>query len=188
MCVCVCAGLKPGQRKVIFTCFKRNDKREIKVAQLAGSVGEHSAYHHGEVSTSFMLYNYIYSWPRIQPSQLSSVARALGCRVPAWKLGNRTFESCPGCSSVCFSSSKQWFCTTCPCIHVHVCMHFLPCSLQQSLMSTIVNLAQNFVGSNNINLLQPRGQFGTRLHGGKDAASSRSVQLCIHHVYMHVYM
>ena len=59
MCVCVCAGLKPGQRKVIFTCFKRNDKREIKVAQLAGSVGEHSAYHHGEVSTYFLLYNYI---------------------------------------------------------------------------------------------------------------------------------
>ena len=42
-------GLKPGQRKVLFTCFKRNDKREIKVAQLAGSVAELSAYHHGEV-------------------------------------------------------------------------------------------------------------------------------------------
>lgn len=43
-------GLKPGQRKVLFTCFKRNDKKDIKVAQLAGSVAEHSAYHHGEVS------------------------------------------------------------------------------------------------------------------------------------------
>ncbi len=43
------AGVKPGQRKVLFTCFKRNDKREVKVAQLAGSVGEMSAYHHGEV-------------------------------------------------------------------------------------------------------------------------------------------
>ncbi len=42
-------GLKPGQRKVLYTCFKRNDKRDIKVAQLAGSVAEHSAYHHGEV-------------------------------------------------------------------------------------------------------------------------------------------
>ena len=40
-------------------------------------------------------------------------------------------------------------------------------------MSTIINLAQNFVGSNNMNLLQPIGQFGTRLHGGKDAASPR---------------
>lgn len=42
-------GLKPGQRKVLFCCFKRNDKREVKVAQLAGSVAEMSAYHHGEV-------------------------------------------------------------------------------------------------------------------------------------------
>uniref|UniRef100_A0A2S2Q8Z8 DNA topoisomerase 2 n=1 Tax=Sipha flava TaxID=143950 RepID=A0A2S2Q8Z8_9HEMI len=86
-------GLKPGSRKVLFTCLKRNDKREIKVAQLAGSVAEHSAYHHGEMS----------------------------------------------------------------------------------LMSTIVNLAHNYVGSNNINLLQPIGQFGTRLQGGKDAASARYI-------------
>lgn len=50
ICVCVCvSGLKPGQRKVVFCCFKRNDKREVKVAQLAGSVAEMSAYHHGEV-------------------------------------------------------------------------------------------------------------------------------------------
>nr|DBA22322.1 TPA: hypothetical protein GDO54_013360 [Pyxicephalus adspersus] len=86
-------GLKPGQRKVLFTCFKRNDKREVKVAQLAGSVAEMSAYHQGEAS----------------------------------------------------------------------------------LMMTIINLAQNFVGSNNINFLQPIGQFGTRLHGGKDAASPRYI-------------
>ncbi|XP_070571021.1 DNA topoisomerase 2-alpha-like isoform X2 [Ptychodera flava] len=86
-------GLKPGQRKVLFTCFKRNDKREVKVAQLAGSIAEKSAYHHGEAS----------------------------------------------------------------------------------LMSTIINLAQNFVGSNNLNLLMPVGQFGTRLHGGKDAASPRYI-------------
>lgn len=36
----------------MFCCFKRNDKREVKVAQLAGSVAEMSAYHHGEVSFS----------------------------------------------------------------------------------------------------------------------------------------
>lgn len=42
-------------------------------------------------------------------------------------------------------------------------------------MGTIINLAQNFVGSNNVNLLQPVGQFGTRLHGGKDAASPRYI-------------
>ncbi|XP_060604745.1 DNA topoisomerase 2-alpha-like isoform X3 [Ruditapes philippinarum] len=87
-------GLKPGQRKVLFTCIKRNfTNREIKVAQLAGSVAELSAYHHGETS----------------------------------------------------------------------------------LMSTIIGLAQNFVGSNNLNLLQPIGQFGTRLHGGKDASSPRYI-------------
>ncbi|XP_053322154.1 DNA topoisomerase 2-beta [Spea bombifrons] len=86
-------GFKPGQRKVLFTCFKRNDKREVKVAQLAGSVAEMSAYHHGE----------------------------------------------------------------------------------QALMMTVVNLAQSFVGSNNVSLLQPIGQFGTRLHGGKDAASPRYI-------------
>ncbi|XP_034017358.1 DNA topoisomerase 2-beta [Thalassophryne amazonica] len=86
-------GLKPGQRKVLFTCLKRNDKREVKVAQLAGSIAEMSAYHHGE----------------------------------------------------------------------------------QALMMTIVNLAQNFVGSNNLNILQPLGQFGTRINGGKDAASPRYI-------------
>ena len=90
-------GFKPGQRKVLFSCFKRNLVKELKVAQLAGSVAELSAYHHGEVS----------------------------------------------------------------------------------LMSTIINLAQNFVGSNNINLLQPIGQFGTRLHGGKDAASPRYIFTCL---------
>jgi len=90
---CVVDGFKPGQRKVLFTCLKRNDKREVKVAQLAGSVAEKSAYHHGE----------------------------------------------------------------------------------QSLCGTIVNLAQNYVGSNNINVLMPNGQFGTRLSGGKDSASPRYI-------------
>ena len=46
---------------------------------------------------------------------------------------------------------------------------------ETSLQGTIINLAQNFVGSNNLNLLEPSGQFGTRLAGGKDAASSRYI-------------
>lgn len=46
---------------------------------------------------------------------------------------------------------------------------------EQSLNMTIVNMAQDFVGSNNINLLLPKGQFGTRLLGGKDAASPRYI-------------
>jgi len=86
-------GLKPSQRKILFGCLKRGLKQEIRVAQLAGYVSEHAAYHHGEAS----------------------------------------------------------------------------------LNSTIVGMAQTFVGSNNINLLVPIGQFGSRLLGGKDAASPRYI-------------
>ncbi|KAL7998934.1 putative ribosomal protein S5 domain 2-type [Plasmopara halstedii] len=46
---------------------------------------------------------------------------------------------------------------------------------EASLHSTIVNMAQDFVGSNNLPLLYPSGQFGTRLQGGKDAASPRYI-------------
>ena len=42
---------------------------------------------------------------------------------------------------------------------------------EASLNGAIVNMAQDFVGSNNVNLLMPNGQFGTRLQGGKDSAS-----------------
>jgi DNA topoisomerase-2 len=90
-------GLKPSQRKILFSCLKRNLRDEIRVAQLAGYVSEHAAYHHGEAS----------------------------------------------------------------------------------LNGTIVAMAQNFVGSNNVNLLKPVGQFGSRLMGGKDAASPR---------YIHTYL
>ena len=44
-----------------------------------------------------------------------------------------------------------------------------------SLQGTIINMAQDFVGSNNINLLYPSGVFGTRILGGKDAASPRYI-------------
>ena len=86
-------GLKPSQRKVLHCAFKRRLTADIKVAQLAGYVGEHAAYHHGE----------------------------------------------------------------------------------GSLTGTIVSLAQDFCGARNINLLVPSGQFGTRLAGGKDAASPRYI-------------
>ncbi|KAK0416621.1 hypothetical protein QR680_012593 [Steinernema hermaphroditum] len=46
---------------------------------------------------------------------------------------------------------------------------------EESLVNTIVRLAQNFVGSNNLNLLQPIGQFGTRHQGGSDCASARYI-------------
>jgi DNA topoisomerase-2 len=44
-----------------------------------------------------------------------------------------------------------------------------------SLTNTIIGLAQNYVGSNNLNLLEPIGQFGTRLQGGKDSAHARYI-------------
>lgn len=46
---------------------------------------------------------------------------------------------------------------------------------EASLNGAIVNMAQIFVGSNNMNLLMPNGQFGTRLQGGKDSASERYI-------------
>ena len=89
----VADGLKPSQRKVMYSCFQKNLKDEMKVAQLAAYVAEKSAYHHGEVS----------------------------------------------------------------------------------LADTIVKLANDYTGSNNINLLEPCGQFGTRLMGGKDASQTRYI-------------
>ena len=46
---------------------------------------------------------------------------------------------------------------------------------EASLNAAIVGMAQDYVGSNNINLLMPNGQFGTRLQGGKDSASERYI-------------
>ncbi|KAK0638045.1 DNA topoisomerase 2 [Lasiodiplodia hormozganensis] len=86
-------GFKPGQRKVLYTCFKRNLKRDMKVNELAGFVGGLTNYAYGDAS----------------------------------------------------------------------------------LQQTIVGLAQNFVGSNNINLLEPSGNFGSRIQGGNDAASARYI-------------
>lgn len=86
-------GFKPGQRKVLYTCFRRNLKKDVKVVELAGSVSGLTAYAYGETS----------------------------------------------------------------------------------LQQTIVGLAQTFVGSNNINCLEPSGNFGSRLQGGSDCASARYI-------------
>ena len=86
-------GLKPSERKILFSCFKRKLNSEIKVAQLSGYVSEHSAYHHGEMSLNL----------------------------------------------------------------------------------TITAMAQDYIGSNNFNLLVPVGQFGSRYHGIKGAASPRYI-------------
>ncbi|KZF25188.1 DNA topoisomerase II [Xylona heveae TC161] len=86
-------GLKPGQRKVLWSCFKRNLKKDMKVVELAGYVSGLAAYQHGE----------------------------------------------------------------------------------SSLHQTIVGMAQTYVGANNVNCLEPSGNFGTRLNGGSDAASARYI-------------
>ena len=44
-----------------------------------------------------------------------------------------------------------------------------------SLAETIINLAQDYPCSNNINLLTPHGAFGTRSNNGQDAAQTRYI-------------
>jgi len=46
---------------------------------------------------------------------------------------------------------------------------------EASLQGTVIAMAQDFVGSNNLNLLLPIGNFGSRQEGGDDAASSRYI-------------
>ena len=46
---------------------------------------------------------------------------------------------------------------------------------EASLQGTIIGMAQNYVGANNVNQLHPSGQFGTRLLGGEDHASARYI-------------
>lgn len=51
-----------------------------------------------------------------------------------------------------------------------------------SMTGTITGMADNYVGSNNINLFYPGGMFGTRLQGGKDCGSARYVETCLEKV------
>ena len=46
---------------------------------------------------------------------------------------------------------------------------------EECLNQTIIKMAQTFVGSNNINILEPEGQLGSRVANGRDAASPRYV-------------
>jgi len=58
---------------------------------------------------------------------------------------------------------------------------------EASLNGAIVNMAQNYMGSNNINLLEPRGQFGTRLNNGADSASERYIFTCLNPLTRHIF-
>lgn len=46
---------------------------------------------------------------------------------------------------------------------------------ENSLQQAIVGLAQIYVGTNNINILFPSGQFGSRIQGGNDSSSPRYI-------------
>ena len=56
-----------------------------------------------------------------------------------------------------------------------------------SLNKAIVGMAQEYVGSNNINTLLPLGQFGTRLMGGKDSASERYIFTALNKLTRFIY-
>lgn len=46
---------------------------------------------------------------------------------------------------------------------------------EDSLVETVTNMAQTYLGSNNIAMLHEAGQFGSRLEGGRDAAAGRYI-------------
>lgn len=58
---------------------------------------------------------------------------------------------------------------------------------ENSLQETVINMAQNFVGSNNINLLIPEGNFGTRYQLGADAASPRYIFTKLNNITEEIY-
>lgn len=58
---------------------------------------------------------------------------------------------------------------------------------EQSLCGAVINMAQDYVGSNNLNLLEPHGAFGTRLCSGNDAASPRYIFTQLSPVAMHLF-
>ncbi len=58
---------------------------------------------------------------------------------------------------------------------------------EASLNGAIVGMAQDFVGSNNVNLFRPNGQFGTRLQGGKDSASERYIFTQLQNITRKIY-
>jgi DNA gyrase/topoisomerase IV subunit B len=57
---------------------------------------------------------------------------------------------------------------------------------EKSLEEAIIGLAKNYIGTNNINLLMPNGQFGSRL-SGKDAASSRYIFTALNPITKHIF-
>jgi len=57
-----------------------------------------------------------------------------------------------------------------------------------SLNKTIISMAHDYVGSNNINLLFPKGCFGTRLQGGEDSASPRYISTALNPMTREIFL
>jgi DNA topoisomerase-2 len=53
--------------------------------------------------------------------------------------------------------------------------NFLHC--EKSMTEAIIDMNQKFPGSNNINLLKPSGNFGSRYAGGDDHSCSRYIYI-----------
>ena len=58
---------------------------------------------------------------------------------------------------------------------------------ENNLLGAIIGLAQDFVGSNNIQICVPNGQFGTRLDGGHDAAAARYIFTKMADIMPHIF-
>ena len=58
---------------------------------------------------------------------------------------------------------------------------------EMSLFEAIIGMAQNWPTSNNINLLEPKGNFGSRSMQGKDAASPRYIFTNINKLSHYIY-
>lgn len=58
---------------------------------------------------------------------------------------------------------------------------------EQNLYQTITNMANAYVGSNNIPLLMRGGQFGSRVCGGKDAANARYISTCLDRITRYIF-
>ncbi|KAL0098080.1 DNA topoisomerase [Phycomyces blakesleeanus] len=58
---------------------------------------------------------------------------------------------------------------------------------ETSMASTVIGMAQDFTGTNNVNLFFPAGQFGTRIDGGKSAASPRYLNTRLEKIARYVF-
>ncbi len=58
---------------------------------------------------------------------------------------------------------------------------------EKSISRTIIGLAQDFIGTNNINLLLPLGQFGTRINGDKVYGSPQDLHTCLNPITRYLF-